>query len=374
MLSRIWQSIVEKTDGIPWGILLNVYAIISLGLYNLYSATAADVASNRFADQLMFVGAGTIALIFWGIFLDMRTIERYTFVGWIFVCILLVAVDLFGHTTKGSQRWLFVGPVRIQPSEMTKFAVILIVARSFTMVKGMVEYNLFTLWRQWLFVGIPALLIVAQPDLGTAGLCVIIFAIQLLFVRVNVKSIVAVGLIGLVTAIAAWNFFMYDYQKIRVLNFLNPMMDQKGSSYQLLQSMIAVGSGGMWGKGFLQGTQSQLSFLPERHTDFIFSVWAEEHGFVGSMLLIVLLVFLILQIFRIIERSKDLFSSLVAVGVAAFFLAHFVINVTMVVGLFPVVGVPLTLVSYGGSHMLTALSCVGLIVAVERKRVVSVMA
>jgi rod shape determining protein RodA len=152
------------------------------------------------------------------------------------------------------------------------------------------------------------------------------------------------------------------------------MNDQKGSSYQLLQSMIAVGSGGMWGKGYMQGTQAQLSFLPERHTDFIVSVWTEEHGFVGSIILLALYAVLNFQVFRLIERSRDLFSSLVIAGVGGFFLAHFVINVTMVVGWFPVVGVPLTLFSYGGSHMLTALSCVGLLVAVERKRMVSVTA
>lgn len=374
MFQRIRHLISQKSEGIPWAIILNMYLIIALGMYNLYSATSADVSGSRFVDQFTWLGIGTAALIFWGLFLDLRTIERYSLVGYAIICLLLIAVDVFGQTAKGSQRWLLIGPIRLQPSEMTKFVMILTVARSFTLAKGISEYGLFSLWRQWLFVGFPVVLILIQPDLGTAGLVVIITAIQLSFVRINSKSIMAVSGIGFVAAIVAWNFVLYDYQKQRVLNFLNPMNDQKGSSYQLLQSMIAVGSGGVWGKGYMQGTQAQLSFLPERHTDFIVSVWTEEHGFAGSVLLLVLYAFLLFQIFRMIERSRDLFSSLIIAGVGGFLLAHFLINVTMVVGWFPVVGVPLTFFSYGGSHMLTALSCMGLLVAVERKRLFSVTA
>jgi rod shape determining protein RodA len=371
---RFWQFLSKKTEGIPWGVVLSVYFIIALGLYNLYSATSADVSGSRFMDQLMWVGIGTLAMIFWGLFLDLRTIERYALFGYVIICLLLLAVDIFGQTTKGSQRWLLIGPVRLQPSEMTKFVVILTVARSFTLTKGILEYGLLSLWRQWLLLGVPVVLILVQPDLGTAGLCVIIAAFQLSFIRINTKSIMAAMGIGLATAVVAWNLVLYDYQKQRVLNFLNPMNDQRGSSYQLLQSMIAVGSGGMLGKGYMQGTQAQLSFLPERHTDFIVSVWTEEHGFLGSLFLLVIYSVLLVQIFRMIERSRDLFSALVIAGVGGFFFAHLVINVTMVVGWFPVVGVPLTLFSYGGSHMLTALSCVGLLIAVERKRTVSVTA
>jgi rod shape determining protein RodA len=368
------MALLERLHGIPWGIVLNVYAIIAVGLYSLYSATAADVSIDRFGDQLNWLFLGTFAMFFWGVLFDVRTIERYTMFGYVIICTMLLAVDLFGQTTKGSQRWLVLGPVRVQPSELMKFMIILIVARGFTLKKGIFEYSLFGLWRHFILIGIPAVLILAQPDLGTAGLVLMIAGMQLAFVRINLKSILAVGVLGLVVAVIGWNFVLYDYQKQRVLNFLNPMMDQRGSGYQLLQSMIAVGSGGVFGKGFMQGTQSQLSFLPERHTDFIFSVWAEEHGFVGCVVLIFLFVSLMIQIFRVIERSRDMFCSLVGIGVAGFFLFHFVINITMVLGLFPVVGVPMTLVSYGGSHMLTAMSCVGLLIAIERRRVISVTA
>jgi rod shape determining protein RodA len=180
-----------------------------------------------------------------------------------------------------------------------------------------------------------------------------------------------VAFTGLATSALAWNFVLYDYQKQRVINFINPMGDPKGAGYHSIQSMIAVGSGGVWGRGFQQGTQSQLNFLPERHTDFIFSVWAEEHGFVGCLVIFVLYFALVLQIFQIAERARDTFASMVALGVAGFFIFHFIVNIAMVLGVFPVVGVPLSLISYGGTHMLTALACIGLLIAVERRRAAS---
>ena len=361
----------QRLRGIPWSILLVVYLLIGIGLGNLYSATGAATNPYRFNDQINWVLLGTGSLIFWGIILDLKSIERLTIPGYILICIMLLAVDLSGQIAKGSQRWLVLGPVRIQPSELAKFIVILITARSFGFTKGIHEFSLLSLWRQILFVGIPFLLILGQPDLGTAGLVLIISLTQLFFVRIEWKSIALVCASGLTAAAVAWNFFLYDYQKLRILNFLNPMSDPKGSGYHSIQSMIAVGSGGLWGRGFMQGTQGQLSFLPERHTDFIFSVLAEEHGFVGCVFIFALYLILILLVFQVVERAREPFAAMVALGVAGFLMSHFLINVTMVVGLFPVVGVPLSLVSYGGSHMVTVLSCIGLLVAIERKRVYS---
>jgi rod shape determining protein RodA len=362
------QFFREKLRGIPWALLITVYALLGIGLFNLYSASGADVSPYRFNDQFNWVLIGTGGLIFWGLILDLRSIERLTFFGYIVVCLLLLAVDLRGDFSKGAQRWLAVGPIRLQPSELAKFIIILITAKSFLLVKGVHEFTLLTLWRQILLVGLPFLLILVQPDLGTASLVLFIAMMQIAFVRVDWKSIMIVGATGLTVSLLAWNFVLYDYQKMRVLNFLNPMRDPKGAGYHSIQSMIAVGSGGVWGRGFQQGSQSQLNFLPERHTDFIFSVWAEEHGFVGCLFVFALYIALILQIFQIAERSRDTFSTLVSLGVAGFFIFHFLINVSMVLGVFPVVGVPLSLISYGGTHMITTLCCVGLLVAVERKR------
>jgi rod shape determining protein RodA len=366
-----WQLFKERFRGTPWTLLLTVYILVAIGLFNMYSASGADVSAVRFKGQINWVLLGTLGLVFWGIVLDLKTIERLSIFCYVVVCFLLLAVDVTGQVAKGSQRWLVFGPVRIQPSELAKFVIILITARSFAFVKGVQEFNLISLWRQILVIGVPFLLVLIQPDLGTSGLVLLIGAFQIAFVRVNWTSIAIVAFTGLSASIIAWNFVLYEYQQLRVLNFLNPMRDPKGAGYHSIQSMIAVGSGGVWGRGFQQGTQSQLSFLPERHTDFAFSVWAEEQGFVGSVVVFALYFLLLLQIFQVAEKARDTFSGLVALGVAGFFMFHFFINVAMVLGIFPVVGVPLSLVSYGGSHMLTVLSCVGLLVAVERRRAVA---
>lgn len=366
-----WQLLKDRFRGTPWSLLATVYLLVAIGLFNMYSASGADVSPGRFNDQFQWVLLGTLGMVFWGVMLDVRTIERLSVFSYIIVCALLLAVDISGQIAKGSQRWLSIGPVRIQPSELAKFVIILITARSFTFVKGVHEFTLLTLWRQIVVVGIPFLLVLVQPDLGTAGLVLLIACFQIAFVRVNWTSIAIVVFSSLSLSVIAWNFVLYDYQKLRVLNFLNPMRDPKGAGYHSIQSMIAVGSGGVWGRGFQQGTQSQLSFLPERHTDFAFSVWAEEQGFVGCVVVFGLYLLLLLQIFQVAEKARDSFSALLALGVAGFFLFHFFINVAMVLGFFPVVGVPLSLVSYGGSHMLTVLSCIGLLIAVERRRALS---
>jgi rod shape determining protein RodA len=364
----IFSFLKDKFRGVPWPLLLTVYAIILIGLYNLYSATGASVNPKQFYDQIVFICLGTVSIFILGIVLDLKDIEQVSTFAYLVVCSLLLAVDVFGHSAKGAERWLMLGPVRLQPSEFAKFVIILMIARSFNATRDYVEFGLLNLWRQMFLVAVPFLLILFQPDLGTAGLVFLIASIQLATIKIRLKSIVTLFVLGVTLITIAWNFVLYDYQKQRVLTFLNPMLDPRGSGYHSIQSMIAVGSGGLTGQGFEQGTQAKLNFLPERHTDFAFSVWSEEHGFIGCLFLIVLFVILITQIFQVASRARDSYAALVSVGVAAFFLLHFLINISMVLGIFPVVGVPLTFVSYGGTHMLTALSCIGLIVAIERKR------
>lgn len=358
----------EKFKGVPWGILLTVYVIIVVGLYNLYSATGASTNPKQFYDQAMFVLAGSFCIIILGIIIDLKTLERLSVVGYIVVCLLLFAVDIFGKNAKGAERWLVLGPVRLQPSEFAKLVIILMIARSFNMMRDFSEFSLMNLWRQGVFIIIPFLLILLQPDLATASLVLLIASLQIATARIRLRSILTLLFLAVTLATIAWNFILYDYQKQRVLTFLNPMLDPRGSGYHAIQSMIAVGSGGLTGQGFEQGTQAKLNFLPERHTDFAFSVWAEEHGFIGCVFLIVLFSILITQIFQVASRARDSYAALVAVGVGIFFSLHFIINISMVVGIFPVAGIPLTFVSYGGTHMITALCCIGLIVSIERKR------
>ncbi len=361
------SAVKEKFKGVPWILLLTAYAIIFVGLYNTYSTTVAGVNPKQFYDQVIFVIVGTFAMFFIGVLIDIRNLERVSSFIYVVVSLLLLAVDVFGKNAKGAERWLALGPIRIQPSEFAKFAIIIMIARSFSVMKDY-EFSLVQLWKQFALIALPFLLILAQPDLGTASLILLIAVVQMATVRVNIKSILGLGFIALSLMTIAWNFILYDYQKQRVLTFLNPMLDPRGSGYHSIQSMIAVGSGGLTGQGFGQGTQAKLNFLPERHTDFAFSVWSEEHGFIGCLFLVVLFALLVTQIFQIADRARDSYTSIVAVGVAAFFLLHFLINISMVIGVFPVVGVPLTFISYGGTHMLTALSALGLVVAVEKKR------
>ena len=365
------QWLKENLRGIPWALIFTVVALLVIGLANIYSATNATVNPERFFTQLNRIAVGMGVLLLVGFFIDIRSIERLAIPAYVVLCICLVAVDLFGTIVNGSQRWLQIGPIRIQPSEPAKVIIILITAKSFSLLKGYTQFSLLDLWRQIILVGIPFLLILGNPDLGTAGLVLMIAAAQIIFVRVSWRSILSVVLLGLTLSLVAWHFVLYPYQKGRVLNLINPMNDPQGAGYQLIQSMIAVGSGGLTGRGFGQGTQSQLNFLPERHTDFALSVLAEEHGFVGTLAVIVLFAALIIQCLQIGSRARDSFSSLVAIGVGAFFTFHLFINVGMVLGVFPVVGVPLSLISYGGSHLITALCCVGLLVGIERRRVLS---
>ena len=364
----IFSFLKEKLKGVPWSILLTAYLIMAVGLYNLYSATGASVNPKQFYDQIIFIGLGTFCIFIIGLILDLKDIERLSTFAYILVCLLLLAVVIFGRSAKGAERWLMLGPIRLQPSEFAKFVIILMMARSFNFVRDYHEFTLLSLWRQAFIIMVPFLLILLQPDLGTAGLVLLIASLQISTVRIRIKSILSLFILAITLVTIAWNFVLYDYQKQRVLTFLNPMLDPRGSGYHSIQSMIAVGSGGLTGQGFEQGTQAKLNFLPERHTDFAFSVWSEEHGFLGCLFLVILFSILITQIFQVAHKARDSYSTLVAVGVGAFFSLHFLINISMVLGVFPVVGVPLTFISYGGTHMITALSCIGLIVAIERKR------
>ncbi len=364
----IFLAIKNKFKGFPFGAVFLCFIILFLGLYNLYSATSADLTPGKFHTQVFYISIGTILLFLIGLFIDLKEIERISFPSYLIVCLLLTLVDIFGHNAKGAERWLTLGFIRIQPSEFTKLVIILMIAKSLSQMKGVYEFSIFNLWKQIIIILIPFILILGQPDLGTASIIFFIAAFQLATLRIYLRSLIIITITAFSSVIIAWNFFLYDYQKLRVLTFLNPMLDPKGSGYHSLQSMIAVGSGRIWGQGYQQGTQAKLRFLPERHTDFVFSVWAEEHGFIGCITFIILYVFFLTFIFQIAEKAKDNFTALVCIGITAFFSLHFLINVSMVIGIFPVVGVPLTLMSYGGTHMITAMCCMGLLVAAERKR------
>jgi rod shape determining protein RodA len=268
----------------------------------------------------------------------------------------------------GATRWLHLGFISIQPSEPMKIVIIMVFARFFTGYPVFQGLGLRDLGYPLLLLGVPALLIMKQPDLGTAIMVCLIVCSMLMYIGVRWSTLVSLALTAIPAGYGAWHFFLREYQKNRILNFIDPERDPLGSGYHIIQSKIAVGSGGFLGKGFLQGTQSHLRFLPEQHTDFAFSVFSEEWGFVGCLVMLVLYLFLVLWGLHIAGRCNDRFGSLLAVGVTAMLFWHIVINMGMVIGLFPVVGVPLPFFSYGGTSMVTSMVGVGILLNISMRR------
>jgi rod shape determining protein RodA len=285
-----------------------------------------------------------------------------------FTCIALLIVVLFsGKYVGGSRRWLIIGTVSFKPSELVKIALILALARYYSKDAKTRGFTLRELIRPVIIIMLPVLLIVMQPDLGTAGLLVLIAGSITVFVKIERRSFAYLIASGAVLVPLIW-FFLKEYQKKRILVFLNPDRDPLGAGYHIIQSKIAIGSGMISGKGYLKGTQNALSFLPEEHTDFIFSVLAEEWGFLGSITLVLLFLILIIWALNVAHGCREPFGTIVAVWVAAMIFWQAFINIGMSMGLLPVVGVPLPFVSYGGSSVLTTAISIGLLLNVSMRR------
>lgn len=354
-----------------WPLLLLVLILIATGVVNLFSATypvESGNGSSVYVKQLYFAGIGFILLLI-VLFFDYHLLlsSAYT-LYWISIS-LLTGVLLFGRTISGSQRWLSLGFLSFQPSELAKIALILALAKFFFNNELTSRYGFRDLYLPLGMTLLPALLIIKQPDLGTALLLVLIGLSIFLFLGIDWKTLF-VSLGGVVLVLPFFWFFLKDYQKKRVLIFLQPESDPLGAGYHILQSKIAVGSGGFWGKGFLKGTQGQLRFLPEQHTDFAFSVLAEEWGFIGSFIVVTIFMLLVLWALNIARQSKDRFGMVVALGIGAIFFWQGLVNMGMVVGLVPVVGVPLPFISYGGSSIIASLIGIGLLLNIHMRRFV----
>jgi rod shape determining protein RodA len=344
--------------------LILIYVVLAVfGLANLYSATSGG---HQFYAQLKHLGIGTVLFVLFGWIISPRQINTYAY--WLFgvVSLMLAVVLVSGDIAGGSQRWLQIGPLRGQPSELAKISVAILVARFFYTNRLAHAYQLRDLWPLAAMVGLIFGLIFPQPDLGTAGVCLLIAVGQLAFIRIDTRSFMIVATASIIVMILGWNVLLHDYQKLRVLNLINPQLDPSGSGYNSLQSLVAVGSGKLAGKGFMQGTQTQLQFLPERHTDFIFSVFAEEHGFWGAALVFALFAAFCYISLVIARQAKDTFGGLLAIGLGVFMFIEFAINTAMVLGMFPVVGIPLPLFSYGGSAYLSICMAFGMLVAIDR--------
>jgi len=354
----------------PWHVAFLVLCIAAIGVWNLASASRSAHAPV-WISQLSWMGVGAMVALGIGL-VDYRRFMRGAYVFYAIVLLLLVGVMVKGRVIMGARRWLSIGPVNFQPSELAKIAVLLALARWFHMDAGKRKegYGLLSLAVPAAITLIPALLILKQPDLGTALIVVAVGATVILFAKVRWKTLVAVASVIVIGAVFAYPH-LKPYQRKRVETFLNPEGDVLGAGYHATQSMIAVGSGQGLGKGWGQGTQTLLSFLPEQHTDFIFSVWAEEHGFVGCLLLLMLYYALVVSALGIAGNARDRFGHFVAVGVTGMLFWHAFINMGMVTGVLPVVGVTLPLMSYGGSSVLAVMIGIGLLNNVAMRRFVN---
>lgn len=348
---------------IDWQIIVPTFLLCACGLLIVYSAgfDPKKELSKPAENQVLSMGIAFVCF-FISMFLNTKFWKKAAYPIYVIGCILLIMIITKGVVAGGARRWLDLGGFRMQPSEVTKLGLILVLARIFSSDSAPKTGRTFTqLIVPGLIILFPAMLIERQPDLGTAMCHILIGGSMLLLAGIRPKVFFSIALITSIVLIPVWSFVLKDYQKQRVLTFMSPEIDPQGSGYHALQSRIAVGSGALYGKGFLKGTQTQLRFLPEQTTDFIFSVLAEEWGFVGSVFVIALYGFLILRILKIASRCEDTFKAYVSFGVAAMLFWHVFINIGMVIGVLPVVGITLALLSFGGSSLVVIVSSIGIV-------------
>lgn len=351
---------------VDWTLFLLVTAITFIGLLNLYSTSGGQI-SGRFLQQIYWFLLGISAFLVVAT-IDYRQYNQWGYLiyaGGILILILTLAV---GRRVKGSTRWIGYGPLQVQPSELTKIVVLITLAKYLHNDPHLEGRGLKDLALPFALMSVPVALILVQPDLGTALLVVLMFFTLMLLTKLKLRSFLVLLASMVVIAPLTWAFLLEDYQKRRFLSFLDPDADPTGAGYHLRQSLVAIGSGQLTGKGYFQGTQGHLHFLPESWTDFPFSVWAEEWGFVGALVLLGLYLYLIIYAINLARSARDRFASVICVGVATMFFWHVLINIGMVCGILPVVGVTLPLVSYGGSSLLTFMIGAGLLMNVSIRR------
>ena len=343
---------------LDWVMLSTLFSLAALGLCVLYAAVYQGNI-GLWHKQAMFWATGMLGFIVL-CFVPLRILGLISWPMYAVGLLLLMLVPLVGDVHMGARRWLDLGIANIQPSEIMKWALMFVLASWFATREATGWYNIGI---PLLLVAVPAALILNQPDLGTT--LVLLFAMIALMIVAGLpwRLFGAATALGIASLPVLWHF-MHDYQKQRVLTLLDPQSDPLGAGYHVIQSSIAIGSGGLLGKGFLQGTQARLHFLPEQHTDFIFSVLAEEGGLVAVILLLGLYTLLISRILIIAQRAHSRFASMLCIGIAAIFTLYITVNIGMVSGLFPVVGLPLPFISYGGSALVTMLAALGLVMRV----------
>ncbi|MCW5965624.1 MAG: rod shape-determining protein RodA [Bryobacterales bacterium] len=353
---------------LDWLLMLAVLGICLLGILQIFSATSGTVLADSWWKQSLYLAVGLgLMLVVCGI--DYHVLLEQVPVLYVVTAVALLGVLLFAPPINGSRSWIpLPGGFNLQVSEFSKVVILLVVSRYLAEVRSE-ELTLGDLMRLGALVGVPWVLVLLEPDLGTALTILPILAVGTFLGGLRWQHLVVILLVIALILPVSW-FFLKDYQKARIMTFADPGADPLGSGYQVIQSLIAVGSGGMWGKGIAQGSQTQFRFLPETHTDFIMSTFAEEHGFAGVVVVLGLYFVLLMQIIQNAQMAPDRAGLFLCMGVAALVLFHLLVNVGMVIGRMPVTGIPLPLMSYGGSSLLTMFLLLGLVQSVRLRRLV----
>ncbi len=354
-----------------WALLGMVLLLCAISVLEIYSATLHTKYIHFHTKQLSYIVGGMVAMF---IFAKIDYHRLLDFVPWAYgVCLLaLAAVLVVGHKAMGGRRWLKLGPMQFQPSEWVKLVLILAVARYFANLGGR-SLTWRDIFKAFALVGLPMLLVIKQPDLGTTLTYTPILVAGLFLGGINVRQALILGTCALALVAGVWTSgkLLKPYQKARLTSFINPDNDPRGTGYQIRQSLIAVGSGGVWGKGAAKGTQTQGDFLPIPHADFIFAAFGEEHGFVGSFLVLLLYFSILMRLIQNAQTAADLSGSLIIMGVVAVLTFQIAVNVGMVIGFMPVTGIPLPLMSYGGSSVLFTFLALGVVMNVRMRRFVN---
>jgi rod shape determining protein RodA len=345
-----------------------VLGLVGIGMLSLVSASYQPhhALHPLVMRQLMWVGAGILAMVL-AVLFDYRALSSYAYLIYAAALVMLAALPIVGHSTLGARRWLDLGFFKLEPSEVVKLAIVLVMVRYLREDPPRDGLRLHQLVVPALLVMVPAALVLKEPDLGTA-LVLILVAGTLIFVGgINLRTLFALVLAAALAAPVGWHY-LKPYQRQRLETFLDPQADPLGAGYHVIQSEIAIGSGGTWGKGFLRGTQARLNFLPEQSTDFIFSVFAEEWGFAGTLVMLGLYIGLIARGVWIARHARDRFGALLAAGITSIVFWQVAINVGMASGLLPVVGLTLPLVSYGGSSLIVMMGAMGILISINTRR------
>ena len=355
------MTLGQKLWQMSWGLVLLTTLISVIGFAMLYSAANGNV--DPWASRQMLRFSVGLALMLAIALIDVRFLFRWAYLAYFGTLGLLIAVELMGTTGMGAQRWIDLRFIQLQPSELMKVAIVMALARYFHGLSPEEIARPSYLLVPILLTLAPAALVLKQPDLGTAAMLLMVGTAVFFCAGVRLWKFAVVGVLGLSAIPIGWQF-LHAYQQQRVMTLFNPENDPLGAGYHILQSKIALGSGGLFGRGFLQGSQSHLNFLPEKQTDFVFTMLAEEFGMVGGLTLLGLYAVLMIYGLAIAIRSRNQFGRLLAAGIACNIFLYIFINIAMVMGLIPVVGVPLPLISYGGTAMLTIMAALGLIMSI----------